>query len=62
VGGGLLRPRGRAPKIRYSLVRELAENDIPVAVACRVLGVPGPVTATGSAGSHLFEGNATPSW
>ncbi|WP_141578794.1 IS3 family transposase [Actinomadura sp. WMMA1423] len=25
--------------MRYSLVRELAENDIPVAVACRVLGV-----------------------
>src|SRR5690606_4292751 len=37
--GGLLRSRERAPKIRYSLVRELAENDIPVAVACRVLGV-----------------------
>ncbi|TDC57544.1 IS3 family transposase, partial [Actinomadura sp. GC306] len=39
AGGGLLRPRERAPKIRYSLVHELADNDIPVAVACRVLGV-----------------------
>ncbi|WP_165966095.1 transposase [Actinomadura sp. 7K534] len=29
----------RAPKIRYSLARELADNGVPVAVACRVLGV-----------------------
>ena len=36
-GDGLLRPR-RAPKMMYPLVRELADDDIPVAVTCRVLG------------------------
>nr|WP_233616090.1 IS3 family transposase [Actinomadura harenae] len=39
AGGGVLRPREHAPKIRFSLVRELAADAVPVAVACRVLGV-----------------------
>src|SRR3712207_5687948 len=37
AGDGLLRP-GRAPKMIYPLVRELAAEKIPVAVTCRVLG------------------------
>jgi hypothetical protein len=36
---GVLRPGERAPKVIYSLVRELAVDGIPVAVACRVLKV-----------------------
>src|SRR3712207_5355680 len=37
AGDGLLRP-GRAPKMIYPLVRELAAEKIPVAVTCRVMG------------------------
>ena len=36
---GLLRPGERAPKIGFRLVRELAADGFPVAVACRVLKV-----------------------
>jgi hypothetical protein len=32
-------PGERAPKLIYPLVRELADDDVDVAVACRVLNV-----------------------
>ncbi|MFQ5471852.1 MAG: IS3 family transposase [Dehalococcoidia bacterium] len=37
--GGLLRPRERAPKMRFRLVQELAADGVRVAVACRMLRV-----------------------
>src|SRR5439155_24987888 len=39
AGGGLLRPGARPPKLIYPLVRELADDGVDVAVACRVLAV-----------------------
>jgi hypothetical protein len=39
TGGGVFRPGKCSPKLIYPLVRELADDDKDVAVACRVLAV-----------------------
>jgi transposase-like protein len=39
AGLGVLRPGERAPKMRFRLAQELADDGFDVAVACRVLGV-----------------------
>jgi hypothetical protein len=43
-------PGEYSPKLIYPLVRELADDQIDVAVACRVLPVSGAVITTGLAG------------
>lgn len=37
AGGGVCREGERSPKLKYRLVRELTDDGIPAAVACRVL-------------------------
>src|SRR2546426_6182168 len=50
AGQRLLRPRERAPKMIYPVVGQLAADDIPVAVTCRVLRLRHPPDAAADRG------------